>query len=294
MDVRDLNNCKADSEKLMRRHVATLKQETPKTRQFKESSTLPKVTVITPSFNQGRFIERTIRSVLNQDWPHIEYIIVDGGSLDNSVDVIGKYENSLAWWVSEKDSGQTNAINKGISRATGKYITWLCSDDVLFPGAIRKMVDALEQNPQAGIVYGATAFIDELDTVMKIRDYADLTLDGLLYHKHSTIAQPSSLIRKQSLDAAGGLDESLSYCMDYDFWIRLHRIAPSINLGKTVFSGYRLHSDSKTVASYTKMALEKIRVNRGYTGDLINRLIYAHYWYIIEGRIKSLLRGVKS
>lgn len=249
-----------------------------------------RVSVVIPSYNQGRFLERTILSVLNQDWPNLELIVVDGASTDDSVEVIRKYEPHLAWWVSEKDAGQTQAIVKGLRHATGPYVTWLGSDDILMPGAVRRMAEELDREPRASMVYGGVAFIDPHDRVIKCTAYRDMTLDSLLYKKHSTIAQPSSLLRRETLDAAGGLDESLHYCMDYDLWIRLHAQGPSLNLGDVILSCYRLHEDSKTVGSYTRMALEKIAVNRRHTGDLLNKVISSHYGYIIEGRIKALLR----
>jgi glycosyltransferase involved in cell wall biosynthesis len=280
-------------EKIIKGHTSFLHNDSVNRNITDEASEFPKVSIITPSYNQGEFIERTILSVLNQDWPNIEYIIVDGASTDNTREIIEKYEQHLVWWVSEPDKGQTNAINKGIKMATGKYITWICSDDILLPGAITKLVTILEKNPQIGMVFGGVAFLDEYDMVTKTLAYTDMTLEKLLYHKHSTIAQPSSLLRRKSLDDAGGLDESLTYCMDYDFWIRLHRIAGSINLDDSFLSGYRLHTRSKTVGSYPKMALEKIRVNRKYTKNIINKVIYKHYWYIIEGCIKSFMRRGK-
>jgi glycosyltransferase involved in cell wall biosynthesis len=280
-------------EEILGRHITVLDKSLATARQCGDHRSLPLVTVITPSYNQGRFLERTILSVLNQDWPNIEYVIVDGGSTDNSVEIIGKYEEYLAWWVSEKDTGQSNAINKGIGRGTGRYLTWLGSDDILLPGAITTMVRSLEGNPAAGMVYGAVAFIDEADRFLKKISYTDMTLEKLLHHKHSTIAQPSSLLRKATLDEVGGLDESLHYSMDYDLWIRLHRHAPSLNLGEGMLAGYRLHGDSKTVGDYTRMALEKIRVNRRYSGDLINKVIYAHYWYIIEGCVRRIRKGTR-
>ncbi len=252
----------------------------------------PRVSVITPSYNQGEFLERTILSVLNQDWPNLEYIIIDGGSKDDSRGIIETYAEHLTCWVSEPDRGQTDALKKGLKKASGKYVTWIGSDDVLLPGAITKMVAPLEENPEAGIVYGGVAFIDHQDRVKKALSYPDLSLEKLLYHKHSTLAQPSSLVRRETLDLAGGLDESLSYCMDYDLWIRLLRISKCVNLGDTILSGYRLHPDSKTVGSYRKMALEKITVNRKYTGDTLNRVIYSHYWYIVEDAARKVRKAI--
>lgn len=280
-------------EMVIKSHIAELNRGSKKAPLSLNDSEFPKVTIITTSFNQGVFLERTIISVLNQDWPNIEYIIIDGGSTDESQDIIRKYARYLFYWVSEPDNGQVNAINKGIKRSTGKYISWLGSDDILLPGALTKMVSVLEKNPDIGIVYGGVAFIDEKDRIKKTNAYPDMTIKRLLYDKHSTIAQPSSMLRRKTLDNAGGLDESLTYCMDYDLWIRLIRISDAINLGETVLSGYRLHTESKTVGSYTKMALEKIRINRRYTKDIMNRVIYTHYWYIIEGFIKSFVRKRK-
>lgn len=250
----------------------------------------PLVSIVTPSFNQGRFIERTIRSVLNQGWPNLEYIVVDGASTDGTPEIVRRYERYLSWWVSEPDRGQTDALIKGLDRATGDYVTWVCSDDVLFPGSLEKMVTTLEAHPEAGIVYGGAAFIDEEDRILKVLSYPDMSPGKLLYERHSTVAQPSSLIRRRTLDDAGGLDRSLSYCMDYDLWIRLLRQAGCVNLGETVLSGYRLHTLSKTVGSYRKMALEKIAVNRRYTGDCFNKVIRAHYGYIVEDFFRALKR----
>lgn len=280
-------------EMVIKSHTSAFKRGSKKDLLYEKDSEFAKVTIITTSLNQGKFLERTIISVLNQDWPNIEYIIIDGGSTDESLEIIRKYENCLFFWISEPDNGQVNAINKGIKKSTGKYITWLGSDDILLPGALTKMVSVLEKNPDTGIVYGGVAFINEEERVEKTHTYPDMTLKKLLYDKHSTIAQPSSMLRRKTLDAAGGLDESLTYCMDYDLWIRLLRISDAINLGDALLSGYRLHPESKTVGSYTKMALEKIRVNRRYTKDIMNRVIYAHYWYIIEGVIKSFVRRGK-
>jgi len=114
---------------------------------------LPKVSIITPSFNQGQFLEASIRSVLEQDYPNLEYIVVDGGSKDNSVEVIKKYADRLAWWVSEKDKGHADALNKGFSHATGEILAWLNSDDMYFPGAVSEAVAVLQSHPEVGMVY---------------------------------------------------------------------------------------------------------------------------------------------
>lgn len=258
-----------------------------------KDNTQPLVSIITPSFNQGKYIEKTILSLINQDYPNIELILMDGASTDDTIKIIEKYNNFFKCWVSEPDKGQSHAINKGLKLAQGKYVTWLCSDDILFPSAISLMVNALENNPDYSLVYGGGVFIDENDKIIKKFSFTDMTLEKLLYHKHSTIAQPSTLIRMESLKKVGLLDESLSYCMDYDLWIRLIKIGKFLNLGDVIISGYRLHNNSKTVGAYTKMALEKIKVNRRYTNDIINKVIYKHYWYIIQNYINKYIRRKK-
>jgi glycosyltransferase involved in cell wall biosynthesis len=281
---------KTELERSLGEHIGRLRDDRAAPGAIRTGRPVPRVSVITPSYNQGRFIERTIRSVLNQGWPDLEYIVIDGASTDGTPEIVRRYERYLSWWVSEPDRGQTDAILKGLERATGDYVTWVCSDDVLFPGSLEKMVAALEAHPEAGIVYGGVAFIDEEDRVLKVQSYPDMSLGKLLYEKHSTVAQPSSLIRRRTFDAAGGLDRSLSYCMDYDLWIRLLRQAGCVNLGETVLSGYRLHTRSKTVGSYRNMALEKIAVNRRYTGDRFNKVIRAHYGYIVEDFFRNVKR----
>src|SRR6266540_5681455 len=124
-------------------------------------SNLPKVSVITPSFNQGQFLEASIRSVLEQDYPNIEYIVVDGGSKDESVEVIKKYQDHLTWWVSEKDKGHADALNKGFSHATGEILAWLNSDDIYFPNAVSEAVSVIKAHPHVGMVYGAAELIDD-------------------------------------------------------------------------------------------------------------------------------------
>src|SRR6266540_1724223 len=123
--------------------------------------TQPKVSIITPSFNQGQFLEESIRSVLEQDYPSIEYIIVDGGSRDNSVEIIQKYQHRLTWWVSEKDKGHADALNKGFSHATGEILAWLNSDDIYFPDAVLEAVSVIKAHPHVGMVYGAAELIDD-------------------------------------------------------------------------------------------------------------------------------------
>ena len=136
------------------------------------------VSIITPSFNQAAYLEQTILSVLEQDYPRIEYIVVDGASTDNSVDIIRKYENKLAWWVSEKDNGQADAINKGFARATGEIIAWLNSDDYYLAGAVSAAVKIFDEHPEVALVYGNILAVDEHGITFNTLNFKQLTLDS--------------------------------------------------------------------------------------------------------------------
>jgi glycosyltransferase involved in cell wall biosynthesis len=187
---------------------------------LKKEPAYPLVTVVTPSFNQGRFIRETIESVLAQNYPSIEYLVIDGGSTDETLGILKKYPGRF-YWVSEKDKGQANAINKGWSRARGEILAWLNSDDVYLPGAISKAVAFLQDHPEVGTGYGEGYHIDEEDQV--IERYPTEPFDRERLKETCFICQPTVFIRRKVLEEVGFLDESLRYCMDYDLWFRMAR-----------------------------------------------------------------------
>lgn len=202
---------------------------------------LPKISIITPSFNQGRFLEETILSVLNQNYPNLEYIIIDGGSTDNSKDIIKKYENQITYWISEKDSGQSEAINKGYKKATGDIIAWLNSDDLYTPHTLHEIAAHFTGHPEVDIVYGDV--INFLENGKEL--YVDNQFELLDFFSRISIHQPSVFWRSEILEDATLLDEELFYCMDYDLWMKLFLNFRSLKI-KKVFSRFREHSDSKT------------------------------------------------
>jgi glycosyltransferase involved in cell wall biosynthesis len=200
---------------------------------------LPLVSIVTPSFNQASFLEETMRSVLEQDYPNIEYIVVDGGSTDGSVEIIRRYADRLAWWISEADRGQTDAINKGFTQANGEIFAWLNSDDIYLPGAIRQAVSYLENHPEAGMVYGDADLIDEQGNLIG-KFPARQTSYRRLRRGYVHIPQQAAFFRASLWRQVGPLDPTFYFAMDYDLWVRLARRAP-LHYHPELWANFRLH-----------------------------------------------------
>ena len=221
--------------------------------------TWPLVSIITPSFNQARYLESTIRSVLDQDYPAIEYIIVDGGSTDGSLEIIQSFSDRLAWWVSEKDRGQTDAINKGLARARGEILAWLNSDDTYQPHAVAEAVACLRERPEVGLVYGDANFIDENGRVIG-RFPAAQTDYRRLRQGYVHIPQQASFWRANLWHKVGPLDPSFYFAMDYDLWVRLAALAPVLYTGR-LWANFRLHSQGKTINADERCWNEMLKVH---------------------------------
>ena len=212
---------------------------------MRDGSSWPRVSIVTPSYNQGQFIEETIRSVLLQGYPDLEYFIIDGGSMDASARVIKKYEPWLTYWVSEDDDGQADGINKGWRRATGHIVAWLNSDDVYLPGTLHAAAMAFDRCPDAAMIYGQLEIIDQRSArtgQIKGRPW-DLT-DTLL-SSENPVPQPSAFLRKSILDRTGYLDPTLNMSMDWDLWLRVS-IEGTVQFVPRVWSMYRDHAQAKT------------------------------------------------
>ncbi|MFZ5884734.1 MAG: glycosyltransferase family 2 protein [Chloroflexota bacterium] len=215
------------------------------------------VSIVTPSYNQARYLEQTLRSVLEQDYPRIEYIVIDGASTDGSVDILKQYADRLAYWVSEKDSGQAEAINKGLARARGDIVAWLNSDDFYLPGAVTAAVKAFEAHPEAGLVYGDTVAVDEQGEFIHFPRYAQWTLEDLLtFH---ILGQPAVFMRREVLLQAGFLDPSFHFLLDHQLWIRMASIAPMVYVPERWAAG-RFHESAKNVAQAAKFGEEAFRI----------------------------------
>ncbi len=234
------------------------------------------VSIITPSYNQGHFLAETIQSVLSQDYPNLEYIIVDGGSTDGSVEIIQQYAEKLAWWVSERDEGHADALNKGFSHATGEVLAWLNSDDTYQAGAIRQAVDYLQSHPGISMVYADANLIDKRGQFLgkfpsRQTDYARM-LDGYVH-----IPQATTFFWQRSWKQVGPLDLSLKYSFDYDLWVRLAKIAPVAYVPQ-VWANFRLHEAGKTVYLDDRCYPDMIKVSRREGGRKISPLVIR--WYL--------------
>ncbi len=218
---------------------------------------LPRVSVVTPSYNQAQFLEQTIQSVLGQNYPNLEYMIVDGASTDGSVDIIRRYADRLSWWVSEKDHGQSEAVNKGFARATGEFVGWLNSDDLYQPGAITAAVEAFQAHPEAGLIFSDVLAIDADNRVLNLMRSGDWGLDELMtFH---ILYQPGVFMRRAVLEQAGYLDPTYHYLLDPQLWLRMVQIAPMVYVRKTLAAG-RFHPQAKNMSMGPHYGADAMRI----------------------------------
>jgi glycosyltransferase involved in cell wall biosynthesis len=243
-----------------------------------ESRRLPRdpvVSIVTPSYNQGRFIRDTIESVLAQSYPRIEYIVVDGGSTDETVEILRSYGDRVRW-VSEADSGQAEAINKGLRAARGEIVGYLNSDDVLLPGAIEQIVRYLRAHPECDLVYGDADYIDERGDVIGRYRTAPYSFHRLM--EDCCICQPASFWRASASAVVGSFDESLQYALDYDYWIRLDRSGFVLQHLPVTLAQSRLHADAKTLRARREIYDEIFRVCLA-RGGYVSRGYVDGYWH---------------
>lgn len=223
-----------------------------------------KISVVTCSYQQGKFLEETILSVLSQDYDDLEFIIIDGGSTDESVEIIRKYERRIDYWVSERDDGQTDALRKGFARASGDVMCWLCSDDLFLPGTLPEIARYFKENPLCRAVYGDALWIDKQSK--PIRPKKEIAFHkGIFLYDHNYVPQPSMFWRRDLYEEVGGLDATFDLAMDGDLWWRFSEVT-DIGHISCYLSCMRYYEEQKTRKLSSKARAENERIIQRATG----------------------------
>ncbi|MBN2372452.1 glycosyltransferase [bacterium] len=253
----------------------------------------PRISIVTPSYNQGRYLEETILSVLNQNYPDLEYIIIDGGSADNSVEIIKKYSKDLAFWVSEADRGQSHAINKGIARATGEIINWINSDDLLCDGSLQKVGAFFQKNPEAEVCYGDFIPIDE--TGVELTYGRCLPFSKRMLLCGVGLPQQSTFFRRDLINTCGGIDESLHLSMDYELYLRFAFNGCKFGCIKEPLGKFRIYNETKSNISKKngsfineKKAVQMRYLKRYYHTQDISLLQRWFWWFTFMKWISNI------
>ena len=239
---------------------------------------LPKISVITPSYNQGNFIEQTIKSVLNQNYPNLEYIIVDGGSTDGTLEILRKYDTKIIW-KSEKDKGLADAINKGLRLATGEIVAYINSDDIYATGALEKIGRFFQENPQTMWACGKCKIIreDGEEIFRSITWFKNFWLKKYSYNKLlviNFISQPAVFWRRKLIEDIKFFNCNLNFAMDYEYWVRIGKKYNPAVINEYLAS-FRIHSKSKGTVSYSKQFKEELNIAKLYSSNCL--LVFLHY-----------------
>lgn len=240
----------------------------------------PLVSVVTPTYNMARFLPETIESVLSQDYPNLEYIVMDGGSTDETLDILKSYDGRLRW-ISQRDRGQSDAVNKGFLLTKGEIFTFLNADDVYFPGAISAAVAAFEADPDCAVVYGDAVYTREDGSVIK--PYPVLPYDHDWLGHQCYICQPASFIRSDVFREVGMLDTSLHLTLDYELWLRISTRRRMCKVDQ-VLATSRMYADNKTLSRRVDTFREVFKITRQYRGYVPLNWIYGYAGHLLDGK----------
>ena len=267
----------------------------------------PRISIITPSYNQGEYIEKTIKSILSQEYPNLEYIIIDGGSTDNTIEIIKKYENDITYWVSEPDKGQTDALKKGFSMATGDFFLWVNSDDYLLPDAINKFVDAHIKNPSADLIVGLGRRSDPNGNIFKSDvPIGEITLDFLFnWMEGPWFCQPSSMFSRKVWEDCGPFNEKFRIAFDLDFWIKAKKQGFQFSVINDYLSVEIFHDGQHTARfrRLTHVEIVLVIINhggedrvRGYLDEMARKLTWyeTNYKYIKQSKIFKIIYKINK
>ena len=253
----------------------------------------PRISIVTPSFNQAAFLERTILSVLEQGYSNLEYIIIDGGSTDGSVDIIKKYQERLAYWISEPDRGQAHAINKGLRMATGEWVGWQNSDDIFYPGVFESLAREAAKAPHADLIIGNMNLIDKEDQVLRDIKYVRPTYRSLLA-EGMVLTNQAAFWRRRVHGEIGYVDETLDCGFDYEWFLRLLAGRGAAHVNAT-WGGLRLHEDTKTSNRQVVFDMEFREIVRGREVSSFTKRFFQIRRLLLmfnQGHIRYLSRGL--
>lgn len=252
-----------------------------------------KVSIVTPSYNQGQFIERTLQSVASQTAPgvEIEHVVFDGGSTDDTVEILKRFSPPVRW-VSKKDKGQTDAVNQGICATDGEIIGWLNSDDIYYPGAIARVVAYFDANPEVDVVYGMADHIDLEDCAFEAYPTEPWSFERL--HQTCFICQPALFLRRKVVENYGLLDESLNYCMDYEYWLRLGLSSVRFDYLEEKLAGSRLYADNKTLGSRVKVHKEINDMLKKRLGKVPDQWLFNYAHVVVSDRQDTSMHPSKK
>ncbi len=246
-----------------------------------ENSKSPSISVIVPSLNQGEYIERTIASVVEQDYPNKECVVIDGGSKDSTIEILRSFGDSIRW-VSEPDRGQSHAINKGVGSSSGDIVGWLNSDDTYVPGALSEVAECFAARGDADVIYGRGNFVDEADRV--IAPYPTRDFEYELFRHECFICQPALFLRRSVFEEFGGLDETYRFAMDFEFWLRIGRKKRIVYVDR-LLANYRLHDASISTSRRKQMYMEVFPMLQREFGQVSMKWLESYSHFLVSGKM---------